>query len=67
VTYGQFSTRSACATARDALDQRASNAHHALALLRDFTGATLNEFARVLRKAGTIRVDRWVVARTLPR
>jgi predicted amidophosphoribosyltransferase len=30
------------------------------------TGATLNELARVLRRAGAIRVDGWVVARTLP-
>lgn len=31
------------------------------------TGATLNELARVLRKAGAIEVVGWVVARTLPR
>lgn len=31
------------------------------------TGATLNELARVLRKAGAIGVTGWVVARTLPR
>lgn len=31
------------------------------------TGATLNELARVLRKAGAERVEGWVVARTLPR
>jgi ComF family protein len=31
------------------------------------TGATLNELARVLRKAGAIEVAGWVVARTLPR
>ena len=31
------------------------------------TGATLNELARVLRKAGAISVAGWVVARTLPR
>lgn len=31
------------------------------------TGATLNELARVFRKAGAISVRGWVVARTLPR
>lgn len=31
------------------------------------TGATLNEIARNLRKAGAIEVQGWVVARTLPR
>jgi len=31
------------------------------------TGATLNELARVLRKAGAVSVEGWVVARTLPR
>jgi ComF family protein len=31
------------------------------------TGATLNELARVLRKAGAAEVAGWVVARTLPR
>jgi ComF family protein len=31
------------------------------------TGATLNELARVLRRAGAIEVVGWVVARTLPR
>jgi predicted amidophosphoribosyltransferase len=31
------------------------------------TGATLNELARVLRKAGAVEVIGWVVARTLPR
>lgn len=31
------------------------------------TGATLNELARVLRKAGAANVRGWVVARTLPR
>lgn len=30
------------------------------------TGATLNELARVLRKAGAVEVRGWVVARTLP-
>jgi predicted amidophosphoribosyltransferase len=29
------------------------------------TGATLNELARVLRKAGAVSVAGWVVARTL--
>jgi len=31
------------------------------------TGATLNELARVLRRAGAVEVTGWVVARTLPR
>jgi ComF family protein len=31
------------------------------------TGATLNELARVLRRAGAVEVVGWVVARTLPR
>jgi len=30
------------------------------------TGATLNELARVLRRAGAVSVRGWVVARTLP-
>ena len=29
------------------------------------TGATLNEFARTLKKHGATRVTNWVVARTL--
>jgi ComF family protein len=31
------------------------------------TGATLDELARVLRRAGAVEVEGWVVARTLPR
>lgn len=31
------------------------------------TGATLNELARVLRKAGAAEVRGWIVARTIPR
>jgi len=31
------------------------------------TGATLNELARVMRKAGAVEIRGWVVARTLPR
>ena len=31
------------------------------------TGATLNELARVLRRAGAVSVEGWVVARALPR
>lgn len=30
------------------------------------TGATLTEFAKVLREAGAVRVTNWVLARTLP-
>jgi ComF family protein len=31
------------------------------------TGATLDEFAKTLKKRGAARVENWVVARTLPR
>lgn len=31
------------------------------------TGATLNELARVMRRAGAVEVRGWIVARTLPR
>jgi predicted amidophosphoribosyltransferase len=31
------------------------------------TGASLNELARVLHKAGAVEVRGWIVARTLPR
>jgi hypothetical protein len=48
-------------------EERTRNACRAFASQRDFSGATLNEFARVLCKAGAIRVDRWVAARTLSR
>jgi ComF family protein len=61
-------------------DERARNIRRAFACDADFrgmriavvddvltTGATLNELARVLRKAGAIEVVGWVVARTLPR
>lgn len=30
------------------------------------TGATLNEVAKILKKQGAVRVENWVVARTLP-
>lgn len=30
------------------------------------TGATLDEFARTLKRAGAVRVSNWVAARTLP-
>ncbi len=30
------------------------------------TGATLNEFARMLKLHGAARVENWVAARTLP-
>jgi predicted amidophosphoribosyltransferase len=30
------------------------------------SGASLEEFARVLRKQGAIQITNWVVARTLP-
>ena len=30
------------------------------------TGATLDELARTLKRAGAARVENWVVARTLP-
>jgi ComF family protein len=60
--------------------ERAKNVRHAFACDADLTGmrvavvddvlttgATLNELARVLRKAGAVEVAGWVVARTLPR
>lgn len=60
--------------------ERAKNVRHAFACDADLsglrvaviddvltTGATLNELARVLRKAGAVGVVGWVVARTLPR
>ena len=31
------------------------------------TGASLNELAKTLKKAGAVRVECWVVARTLPK
>ena len=31
------------------------------------TGATLAEFAKTLKKRGALRVENWVIARTLPR
>ena len=31
------------------------------------TGATLDEFAKTLKKRGAARVENWVVARALPR
>jgi len=46
---------------------RGRSVRRAFAWQRDFTGATLSEFARVLRRVGAVRVDGWVVARTLPR
>lgn len=61
-------------------DQRAKNVRRAfvcdadlrgkrIAVVDDVltTGATLNELARVLRKAGAVEVVGWVVARALPR
>jgi len=45
----------------------ASNVPRALACQRNGTVAMLDEFARVLRKAGAIRIARWVAGRTLPR
>ena len=31
------------------------------------TGASLEELARTLKRAGAVRVENWVVARTWPR
>jgi len=60
--------------------ERAANMRHAFCCERDVaglsiaviddvmtTGATLNEFARTLKKSGAARVENWVVARTPPR
>jgi ComF family protein len=60
--------------------ERARNVRRAFVCDRDFhglrvavvddvltTGASLNELARVLRKAGAAEVRGWIVARTLPR
>jgi ComF family protein len=59
---------------------RRKNVHGAFACLEDLsglrvavvddvmtTGATLDEFAKTLKKRGAARVENWVVARTLPR
>ena len=61
-------------------DARAKNVRGAFACALDLTdssvividdvmttGATLNEFAATLKRAGAARVESWVVARTLPR
>lgn len=60
--------------------ERAKNVRRAFACERDLsgehvaivddvmtTGATLNEIARVLKRAGAAQVSAWTVARTLPR
>jgi hypothetical protein len=48
-------------------DERARNVRLAVPRHRDFTGAALSEFARVLCKTGAAGVAGWVVARTLTR
>ena len=62
-----YSRHAACAPqAAMPWSERSHNMRRAFACQRDFPGATLNEFARVLRKAGATEVAGGVVARTLP-
>jgi ComF family protein len=56
------------ANIRHAFECRIDLSGKAVAVVDDVmtTGATLNEFARVLRLHGAARVENWVAARTLP-
>ena len=56
------------ANIRHAFECRADLAGKTIAVVDDVmtTGATLNEFARVLKRHGAVRVENWVAARTLP-
>ncbi|MDR2240493.1 MAG: ComF family protein [Zoogloeaceae bacterium] len=56
------------ANIRHAFECRADLAGRRVAVVDDVmtTGATLNEFARLLKQHGAARVENWVVARTLP-
>lgn len=57
------------ANIRHAFECRADFSGRQVAVVDDVmtTGATLNEFARVLKLHGAARVENWVAARTLPR
>lgn len=56
------------ANIRQAFECRADLAGKRIAVVDDVmtSGATLNEFARVLKLHGALRVENWVAARTLP-
>ncbi len=56
------------ANIRNAFDCRIDLSGKTIAVVDDVmtTGATLNEFARVLKRHGAARVENWVAARTLP-
>ncbi len=53
---------------RQAFECRADFSGKRIAVVDDVmtSGATLNEFARVLKLHGALRVENWVVVRTLP-
>ena len=56
------------ANIRNAFECRVDLTGKSVAVVDDVmtTGATLNEFARILKLHGALRVENWVVARTLP-
>ena len=56
------------ANIRHAFECRLDLTGKAIAVVDDVmtTGATLNEFARTLKRHGAARIENWVVARTLP-
>ena len=57
------------ANVRDAFECGLGVAGRTLAVIDDVmtTGASLEELARTLKRAGAERVESWVVARTWPR